>query len=68
MNELRRILSDRRRLAAWILLPLFCLVLFFWNKCGGDFSQLSMQTAENRVLLERYQNCQPEEIIRTISP
>ena len=66
MNELRRILSDHRRLAAWILLPLFCLVLFFWNKCGGDFSQLSIQTAENRVLLERYQNCQPEEIMEDL--
>lgn len=66
MNELRRILSDRRRIVTFALLPFLCLLMFFWQKCDGDFSQLSIQAKENRELLARYQTSQAEEIVQAL--
>ena len=52
MNEWKRILSDRRRLTIFLCLPLLCLVLFFYQKCDGNFSTLLADANEYRELLE----------------
>lgn len=63
MNEWKRIISDRRRLSAMLCIPLFCLVLFFWQKCSGDFGTLLTDAAQYRSLVEAYSGSTPAEII-----
>ena len=52
MNEWKRIISNRRRLSAMLCIPLVCLVLFFWQKCSGDFGTLLTDAAQYRSLVE----------------
>ncbi len=62
MNEWRRIFSDRRRAAAILCIPIFCLALFFYRKCGGNFAALVPEARAYRALLETYRDSTPEEI------
>lgn len=39
MSELARILSDKKRLALYLLLPVICLALFLLELMGGDVKQ-----------------------------
>ncbi len=36
MHELRRILSDRRRLFLYLIIPVLCVMLFFLERLNGD--------------------------------
>lgn len=63
MNEWKRIFSDRRRQLAVLCIPLLCLFLFFYQKCGGDFPALITDAREYRELLAEYADSTPEEII-----
>ncbi len=62
MNEWLRILSDRRRRAAMLCIPVVCLVLFFYQKSDGDFSKLISDAQEYRALLKVHRGSSPEEI------
>lgn len=63
MNEWKRIFSDRRRRLAMLCIPLLCLFLFFYQKCGGDFPALITGTREYRELLAEYADSTPAEIV-----
>lgn len=63
MNEWRRIFSDRRRRLAMLCIPLLCLFLFFYQKCGGDFPALITDAQEYRELLAEYADSTPTEIV-----
>jgi len=67
MNEWKRILSDRKRLTIFLFLPLFCLALFFYQKCGGDFSTLLTDAREYRELLEAHSQSTPAQIVDAFS-
>ena len=67
MNEWKRIVSDRKRLAAFLCIPLLCLALFFYQKCGGDFGTLLTDAEEYRELLEAYSDSTPAQIIEAYS-
>lgn len=67
MNECRRIFSDRRRCMAILCIPVLCLVLFFYQKCGGNFGALTADAQANRDLLAKYQNSTPEEIVKAFA-
>ena len=63
MNEWKRIFSDRRRHLAILCIPLLCLFLFFYQKCGGDFPALITDAQEYRELLAEYADSTPTEIV-----
>ena len=63
MNEWKRIISDRKRLMAILCIPLLCLVLFFYQKCDGDFGTLLTDAEEYRELLETYSSSTPAQIV-----
>ena len=63
MNEWKRIFSDRRRRLAMLCIPLLCLFLFFYQKCGGNFPALITGTREYRELLAEYADSTPAEIV-----
>ena len=65
MNEWKRILSDRRRRIAFICIPILCLFLFFYQKCGGDFGALLTDAQGYRELLQTHQNDTPAQIVKT---
>ena len=67
MNEWKRIISDRKRLTVFLCLPLLCLVLFFYQKCDGDFSTLLMDASEYRELLEAHSQSTPAQIADAFS-
>lgn len=67
MNEWKRILSDRKRLTILLCLPLLCLVLFFYQKCDGDFSTLLTDAKEYRELLEAHFQGTPAQIVDAFS-
>ncbi len=67
MNEWKRILSDRKRLTIFLCLPLLCLVLFFYQKCDGDFSTLLTDANEYRELLEVHSQGTPAQIVDAFS-
>lgn len=64
MNEWKRILSDRRRRIAFICIPILCLFLFFYQKCGGDFGALLTDAQAYRELLQTHQNDTPAQIVK----
>lgn len=63
MNEWKRIFSDPRRRLAMLCIPLLCLFLFFYQKCGGDFPALITDAREYRELLAEYADSAPAEIV-----
>lgn len=63
VNEWKRIISDRRRLFAMLCIPFVCLVLFFWQKCSGDFGALLTDAAQYRSLVATYSASTPAQII-----
>lgn len=67
MNEWKRILSDRKRFTIFLCLPLLCLVLFFYQKCDGDFSTLLTDANEYRELLEVHSQGTPAQIVDAFS-
>lgn len=67
MNEWKRIISDRKRLTVFLVLPLLCLALFFYQKCDGDFSTLSTDANEYRELLEAHSQSAPAQIVDAFS-
>ena len=67
MNEWKRILSDRKRLTIFLCLPLLCLVLFFYQKCDGDFSTLLTDAKEYRELLKEHSQSAPAQIVDAFS-
>ena len=67
MNEWKRIISDRKRLAAFLCIPLLCLALFFYQKCDGDFGTLLTDAEEYRELLEAYSRSTPAQIVEAHS-
>ncbi len=64
MNEWKRIFSDRKRRIAMLCIPLVCLVLFFFQKCDGNFGALASEAQDYRTLLESYES--PEQIIEVM--
>lgn len=64
MNELGRIVSDRKRLAALIILPFICLFLFFSELVQGDLAtgieKLTASAREYRDEIEQYKDEEPE--------
>ena len=63
MNEWRCIISDRNRRIVIVCIPILCLFLFFYQKCGGNFSALITDAREHQALLETYQDSTPQEIV-----
>lgn len=63
MNEWKRIFSHRKRRLAMLCIPLLCLCLFFYQKCGGNFLALITDAQEYRELLATYSDCTPGEIV-----
>lgn len=66
MNEWRRILSDKRRLAAILCIPVLCFILFFYQKSNGNFVSLISDAREYRALVENYRDTDPEEIVEEL--
>ena len=48
MYEWIRIFSDRKRRLAILSIPLVCLCLFFYQKCGGNFGALLTDARDYR--------------------
>lgn len=67
MNEWNRIFSDKKRRNVMILLPVLCLILFFYQKSDGHFENLIKDAREYQTLLDTYQNSTPDEIIGAFS-
>ena len=67
MYEWIRIFSDRKRRLAFLCIPLVCLFLFFYQKCGGNFGALLTDARDYRQLLSDYQDKAPEEIVEILS-
>ena len=67
MNEWKRIISDRKRLAVFLFLPFLCLALFFYQKCDGDFSTLLKDSKEYRELLKEHSQNTPAQIVDEFS-
>lgn len=63
MNEVRRILSNRRRRLILLMIPLLCLGLFLYEKGGGRFDTLKSSAEEYRTLLSEYEGKSTEEIL-----
>ena len=66
MTELRRILCNRRRSMILLALPLLCLGLFLYEKCGGRFDMLKSGAEEYRALLRQYEGESPQEIAEAL--
>ncbi len=64
MNEWKRIFSDRKRRIAMLCIPLVCLVLFFFQKCDGNFGALVTDAQDYRAQLESYES--PEQIVEAM--
>ncbi len=64
MNELGRIISDKKRLAVLIILPFICLFLFFSELVKGDLAtgieKLTASAREYRDEIEQYKDEEPE--------
>lgn len=67
MNEWKRIFSDCRRRTAILCIPILCLVLFFYQKCDGNFGALATGAQDYRELLETYSASTPAEIAEEFS-
>ncbi len=64
MVEWKRILSDRKRIALILCIPLICLVSFFYQK---TIDAMMADPEEYRVLVEQWRDSTPEEIIAALS-
>lgn len=65
MNEAKRIFSGRR-LMTILCIPLICLIVFFYQKCGGQFQNLVPDATEYRSLLETYADTPWDKIVLTL--
>ena len=63
MHEVVRILSDRKRLVLFILLPVISLLLFFYNKCQCDLASWKEEADDYSALVEQYRDMSPADII-----
>lgn len=67
MNELRRILSDKKRLFIYIVIPILCVALFFLERLNGDLRngwKYMMSDAEKyRQDAEKYCNMEVDDAI-----
>ena len=63
MHEVVRILSDRKRLVLFILLPVISLLLFFYNKCQCDLASWKEEAHDYSALVEQYRDTSPADII-----
>lgn len=65
MNELRRILSNKRRIIILIALPVLSVTLFLFERMGGDILQgvsyLSEETRQYREAVQRFAEMTVEE-------
>ncbi len=50
-----------------VCIPVLCLFLLFYQKCGGNFAELTADAAENKELLAYYADRTPEEIAQELS-
>lgn len=66
MNEAKRIFSNRR-LIVILCIPLICLILFFYQKCDGNFTDLLPEAREYRSLLVRFQDNTLAEIAEALN-
>ncbi len=67
MNEWLRIFSHPKRRAAIILIPILCLALFFYQKCDGNFENLTAEAQDYQELLETYRDSTVKEISQALS-
>lgn len=67
MVEWTRILSDKKRRIAILLIPFVCIAVFFYKKCSGDFGALVSQACDYRTLLEIYKEDDPAKIAHELS-
>lgn len=67
MNEWKRIFSNRKYRIAIFCIPVLCLLLFFYQKCDGNFGALTKDAQEYRQLLTAYSGKTPEEITLELS-
>lgn len=67
MNEIRRILSNRRRRLILLAAPLLCLALFLYEKSGGNFLMLKSGAEEYRTLLKSCEGMTPQEAADVLS-
>ena len=61
-NELRRILSDRRRCLVFLAVPLLCLGLFLYEQTGGSFDVRQSGAEAYQTLLRDSEGKSPEEL------
>ena len=66
VNELRRILSDRRRCLVLLAVPLLCLGLFLYGQGGGGFDIRQSGAGEYQALLREYAEKDPEELAEAL--
>lgn len=66
MNEAKRIFSNRRRGMVILCIPLICLILFFYQKCDGNFTDLLPEAREYQNLLVRFQDNTPAEVAEAL--
>lgn len=64
MNEWKRIISDRKRIALILCIPLVCLALFFYQK---TIDAMMADPEEYRELVEEWRNSTPDEIVAALS-
>lgn len=66
MNEAKRIFSNRR-LIVILCIPLICLILFFYQKCDGNFANLLPEAREYQNLLVKFRDSAPAEIAEALN-
>lgn len=65
-NELRRILSDRRRCLVFLAVPLLCLGLFLYEQTGGSFDVRQSGAEAYQTLLRDSEGKTPEELAEAL--
>ncbi len=67
MNELRRILSDKKRLIIYIAVPLICIALFFLERLNNDIKNgwkwLEQDTAKYQQDVQKYCTMEPTDAL-----
>jgi hypothetical protein len=67
MHELKRILSDRKRLFIYLIIPVLCVMLFFLERLNGDLKSgwryMLDDAAQYRQDAEKYCAMQPEDAL-----
>lgn len=68
MNELKRILSDKRRAAILLILPIICIGLFLFDRMGGNlrigWRLMVDEGREYRETIDKYRGMEANEIIK----